>query len=53
MANSDVILHIFRIFALEMKIFTTAQIRELDKYTIEHEPIASLELMERAARAIA
>ena len=36
-----------------MKIFNSAQIRELDKYTIEHEPIASLDLMERAAKAIA
>lgn len=35
-----------------MKILTGAQIRELDKYTIEHEPIASIDLMERAARAI-
>ena len=35
-----------------MKIFTTAQIHELDKYTIEHEPISSLNLMERAARAL-
>ncbi len=35
-----------------MKIFTSAQIRELDKYTIEHEPIKSVELMERAAKAI-
>ena len=35
-----------------MKIFTSLQIRELDKYTIEHEPIASIDLMERAARAI-
>lgn len=35
-----------------MKIFTTAQIHELDKYTIEHEPIASFDLMERAARAL-
>ncbi len=35
-----------------MKIFTNAQIRELDKYTIEHEPIASLNLMERAARVL-
>ena len=35
-----------------MKIFTSAQIHELDKYTIEHEPIASLELMERAAKAL-
>ena len=35
-----------------MKIFTSAQIHELDKYTIEHEPIKSVDLMERAARAI-
>ena len=36
-----------------MKIFTSDQIRELDRYTIEHEPIESINLMERAARAIA
>ena len=35
-----------------MKIFTAAQIHELDKYTIEHEPIKSIDLMERAAKAI-
>lgn len=35
-----------------MKLFTATQIRELDKYTIEHEPIASVDLMERAAEAI-
>ena len=35
-----------------MKIFTSAQIRELDKYTIEHEPIKSIDLMERAASAL-
>ncbi|MBR1414335.1 MAG: NAD(P)H-hydrate dehydratase [Prevotella sp.] len=35
-----------------MKIFTAAQIRELDHYTIEHEPIKSIDLMERAARAL-
>lgn len=35
-----------------MKIFTGAQIKELDKYTIEHEPIKSADLMERAAKAI-
>jgi NAD(P)H-hydrate epimerase len=35
-----------------MKIFTAAQIHELDKYTIEHEPVKSIDLMERAARAI-
>lgn len=32
-----------------MKIFKTSQIRELDNYTIEHEPIFSIDLMERAA----
>ncbi|MGM9718974.1 MAG: NAD(P)H-hydrate dehydratase [Prevotella sp.] len=32
-----------------MKIFTSAQIHELDKYTIDHEPIKSIDLMERAA----
>ncbi len=35
-----------------MKIFTSAQIHELDQYTIEHEPIRSVDLMERAAKAI-
>jgi len=35
-----------------MKIFTSAQIHELDKYTIDHEPIKSIDLMERAARMI-
>jgi len=33
-----------------MKIFTAAQIRAWDAYTIEHEPVASIELMNRAAR---
>ena len=35
-----------------MKILSAAQIREADKYTIEHEPILSIDLMERAANAI-
>ena len=35
-----------------MKIFTSAQIHELDKYTIDHEPIRSIDLMERAAKTI-
>ena len=35
-----------------MKIFTSNQIQELDKYTIEHEPIKSIDLMERAAKAL-
>ena len=35
-----------------MKIFTSAQIHELDKYTIENEPIKSIELMERAAKTL-
>jgi ADP-dependent NAD(P)H-hydrate dehydratase / NAD(P)H-hydrate epimerase len=32
-----------------MKILNATQIRELDAYTIEHEPIRSIDLMERAA----
>lgn len=35
-----------------MKILTGAQIHELDKYTIEHEPVKSIDLMERAAKAL-
>ncbi len=34
-----------------MKIFTAAQIRNWDQYTIANEPITSLQLMERAATA--
>ncbi|HOH99138.1 MAG TPA: NAD(P)H-hydrate dehydratase [Bacteroidales bacterium] len=34
-----------------MKILNNGQIREADQYTIEHEPIASIDLMERAAKA--
>ena len=36
-----------------MKILTSTQFKELDKYTIEHEPVSSTDLMERAAKAIA
>jgi len=32
-----------------MKIFTSKQIAKIDAYTIEHEPISSIELMERAS----
>jgi NAD(P)H-hydrate epimerase len=35
-----------------MKIFTSTQIKELDRYTIEHEPIPSIDLMERAAKTL-
>ncbi|MCD6354962.1 MAG: NAD(P)H-hydrate dehydratase [Prolixibacteraceae bacterium] len=35
-----------------MKLFTTKQIAELDRYTIEHEPIADIDLMERAAMQV-
>lgn len=34
-----------------VKIFSVSQIREWDKYTIQHEPVSSLSLMERAATA--
>jgi len=36
-----------------MKIFTSHQISELDHFTMEHEPIRSIDLMERAAKALA
>lgn len=35
-----------------MKILTSAQIQELDDYTIAHESIKSIDLMERAAQAL-
>ncbi len=35
-----------------MKLFTTEQIRAWDQYTIQHEPIASVDLMERAGLKI-
>ena len=34
-----------------MKIFNASQIRELDSYTIEHMPIKSIDLMEKASKA--
>jgi NAD(P)H-hydrate repair Nnr-like enzyme with NAD(P)H-hydrate epimerase domain len=34
-----------------MKILTTSQIRALDAYTIAHEPVSEIKLMERAAEA--
>jgi NAD(P)H-hydrate epimerase len=35
-----------------LKIFSVDQIRKADSYTISHEPIASIDLMERAARQV-
>ncbi len=35
-----------------MKLFTTRQIAAIDKYTIEKEPVADIDLMERAAMQI-
>lgn len=35
-----------------MKIFTDRQHSEWDRYTVEHEPIASIDLMERAAHRL-
>ena len=40
------------VFLQCMKIFTGAQIKELDTYTIEHEPIRSIDLMERASKVV-
>ncbi|MDR3245286.1 MAG: NAD(P)H-hydrate dehydratase [Prevotellaceae bacterium] len=36
-----------------MKIFTKEQIKEADRYTIENEPVTSIDLMERASQSIA
>ena len=36
-----------------MKIFTTAQVADLDKYTIVNEPVESIDLMERASIRVA
>lgn len=36
-----------------MKIFTSSQVRKIDEFTIENEPIESIDLMERAAKAFA
>ncbi len=35
-----------------MKVFSASQIREWDAFTIEHEPIASIDLMERASKKL-
>ncbi len=35
-----------------MKLFSSAQIAEIDRFTIEHEPILSVNLMERAVRQV-
>src|SRR5438445_539085 len=34
-----------------LKILTAQQIKQLDQYTIEHEPIDSIDLMERACKS--
>ena len=36
-----------------MKIFDAGKVREIDAYTIEHEPVVSTDLMERAATRLA
>ena len=35
-----------------MKIFTSTQLHELDKYTIEKDQINSIDLMERSAKVL-
>jgi NAD(P)H-hydrate epimerase len=39
----------FHYFVINMKIFSCEQIKEIDRYTIENEPVSSSDLMERAA----
>ena len=52
MPNTYDCLVLISYFCRDMKIFTGAQIHEQDKYTMEHEPIRGIDLMERAAKAI-
>ncbi|MBN2612095.1 MAG: NAD(P)H-hydrate dehydratase [Bacteroidales bacterium] len=35
-----------------MKIFKTSQVKDIDAFTIQHEPVASIDLMERAAGTV-
>jgi NAD(P)H-hydrate epimerase len=35
-----------------MKVFRTSQIKSIDAYTIQNEPVPSIDLMERAAKAV-
>ena len=35
-----------------MKLFPTSVISQIDQYTIEHEPVADIDLMERAAKTV-
>lgn len=37
-----------KVFCDPMKIFKSEQIREIDEFTIRNEPVASIDLMERA-----
>jgi ADP-dependent NAD(P)H-hydrate dehydratase / NAD(P)H-hydrate epimerase len=43
------IIHKFVYYLIIMKIFNCGQIRQIDAYTIAHEPVSSSDLMERAA----
>ena len=40
-------------YLCSVKVYSAAQIKEIDAYTIEHEPISSVNLMERASIAVA
>jgi NAD(P)H-hydrate epimerase len=39
-------------FCNNMKVFTSEQVRQIDAYTIENEPIVSIDLMERASKQL-
>ena len=51
--NHRIFARLKKIICNIMKILPTANIRQVDAYTIEHEPVTSIELMERAAKALA
>ncbi len=44
--------NVFGAKKLDMKIFSANQIKDIDAYTVAHEPILSIDLMERAAEVL-
>ena len=53
MTSADFFVALNEEYRKEMKLFTTAQVADLDKYTIVNEPIGPIDLMERASEQVA
>jgi NAD(P)H-hydrate epimerase len=48
MQNFIIYLHLLKAIVM-IKIFTTEKVKDLDRYTIENEPVSSIDLIERAS----